>query len=200
MRRRQFQDVLVVKAERGADGLFTLTAPAVGLWRDAPETKTVLQPGMSLGQLEVLGVLHRLEVPDGAHGIVLPYPERAALARRPVGYGDPLVRLDPSATVGAAEATAPTHGAESGAQLVFRSPSSGRFYSRPSPDKPAFVTEGEVISTGHTVALLEVMKTFNRIQYGGTDLPTRAKVLRIVPADEDDLSAGQVILELEKVE
>jgi acetyl-CoA carboxylase biotin carboxyl carrier protein len=47
------------------------------------------------------------------------------------------------------------------------------------------------------VALLEVMKTFNRVQYGGSGLPERARVLRVVPSDGDDLAAGDAILELE---
>ena len=76
---------------------------------------------------------------------------------------------------------------------------SGRFYARPSPDKDPFISEGAVIETGDPVGVLEVMKTFQRIVYGGADLPARARVVRIAPADGDDLAAGDVILELEAV-
>jgi biotin carboxyl carrier protein len=81
--------------------------------------------------------------------------------------------------------------------LVFRAPMSGRFYRRAGPGKPAFVSEGDLISAGHTVCLLEVMKTFNRLAYGGDDLPERARVKAVLPADGDDIAAGAAILELE---
>jgi acetyl-CoA carboxylase biotin carboxyl carrier protein len=155
---------------------------------------------MEMGQLEVLGQLHRLEVPEGAHGMVVPYAPPLDRARLPVAFGQALLVLDPSAVGSAgADAAADAAGtaADAGSDLVFRSPSSGRFYGRPGPDKPPFVSVGDVISTGQTVALLEVMKTFNRVQYGGSGLPERARVVRIVPADDADLSAGDPILELE---
>ena len=42
------------------------------------------------------------------------------------------------------------------------------------------------------------MKTFNRVTYGGGDLPARARVVEILVADEDDVTAGQVILTVEE--
>lgn len=200
MRRHLFQPTMEAELRQDDEGRFVLTAPAVGLWRMAPEPGTLLQPGMSLGQLEVLGRIHRLEVPEGAHGLVVPYTPPLDLARVPVAFGQAMLVLDPSATAASsARGTADTGPSSAGAtaDLVFRSPSSGRFYSRPGPDKPAFVSVGDVISSGHTVALLEVMKTFNRIQYGGAGLPERARVVRIVPADDADLASGDPILELE---
>jgi acetyl-CoA carboxylase biotin carboxyl carrier protein len=193
----RFRPVLAADLVRQADGRVTLTAPAVGLWRNPPAAGTVLGPGSGLGELEILGVLYRIEIPAGAHGQVQLYPERPSLARRPVSFGEALAVLDPQVSAGASDVAEESAQASTAAGLVFRSPSSGRFYSRPAPDKPEFVREGDEISTGHTVALLEVMKTFNRIQYGGSGLPARAKVVRIVPNDQDDLSAGDPVLELE---
>jgi acetyl-CoA carboxylase biotin carboxyl carrier protein len=71
---------------------------------------------------------------------------------------------------------------------------SGRFYSRPSPNDPAFVSVGDEVSRGQTVGLLEVMKTFNRLVYQGDTLPERATVERIVPSDGDDVVKGDPIL------
>ena len=71
--------------------------------------------------------------------------------------------------------------------LAFRSPLSGRFYLRPSPDQPPFVKVGDTVKLGQTIALLEVMKTFNRVTYGGAGLPETAKVLEVVPANEADI-------------
>ncbi len=47
------------------------------------------------------------------------------------------------------------------------------------------------------MALLEVMKTFNRVQYGGPGLPARARVVRVVPDNESDVDGGDILLELE---
>jgi acetyl-CoA carboxylase biotin carboxyl carrier protein len=115
-----------------------------------------------------------------------------------VGFGDTLVALDTDLV--AEEAAASAAAAELTSGTLFRSPTSGRYYARPSPEAEPFVSVGDLVTRGQTVALLEVMKTFNRVQYGDPSLPERAKVLRIVPKDEDDLAAGDPILELEPAE
>ncbi len=174
-----------------------LRSPAVGLWRGAPSDGEVVSPGESLGQLEVLGVLYRMIVPAGARGVVVGGP--SGVARVPVGYGDALVRLEP---LGDAAARAVLEQSDSSAEtdgggLALRAPTSGRFYRRPGPDKDAFVEVGDEVGPGTTVCLLEVMKTFNRVVYGGDGLPERARVIAVVPEDESDLDAGDIILQLE---
>ncbi|MFT5686724.1 MAG: 3-methylcrotonyl-CoA carboxylase beta subunit [Myxococcota bacterium] len=64
----------------------------------------------------------------------------------------------------------------------------GTFWSRPSPSAPAFVPPGESASLGSTLALIEVMKTFNPIRatIAGT-------LVRWVLEDGDAISAGQVL-------
>ncbi|MEO8705389.1 MAG: biotin/lipoyl-containing protein [Kofleriaceae bacterium] len=112
---------------------------------------------------------------------------------RAVAYGDRLVALDleldtklaPAATA----AAAPTATGE----RVFRAPTSGRFYGRAAPDKPAFVTAGSELATGATVCLLEVMKTFHRVTYG--DEPARVRAVLV--ADGDDVNAGDPLLAFE---
>jgi acetyl-CoA carboxylase biotin carboxyl carrier protein len=47
------------------------------------------------------------------------------------------------------------------------------------------------------VCLLEVMKTFNRVTYGGPALPERAKVREILIADGADVTAGDPLLALD---
>jgi biotin carboxyl carrier protein len=83
--------------------------------------------------------------------------------------------------------------------LVFRAPLAGRVYFRPSPDKPRFVEAGGVITRGTTVCMLEVMKSYSRIGYGGESLPERARVISILIADGADVELGTPILELELV-
>ncbi|MCX4247604.1 acetyl-CoA carboxylase biotin carboxyl carrier protein [Paraliomyxa miuraensis] len=195
---RLFTPELVARLERDGTAL-VLRSPAVGLWRGAPAAGSMVSPGGLVGELEILGVLHRLRAPDDAGGVVLERPGPAA-ARRAVAYDDELLRLDPEA--GPARAGVGEGGgvaqAEAGG-LVFRSPLSGRFYVRPAPGQEAFVKAGDVIEVGRTVALLEVMKTFNRVAYGGEGLPSSARVLEVVPADEADVDEDDVLLRVEPV-
>jgi acetyl-CoA carboxylase carboxyltransferase component len=83
--------------------------------------------------------------------------------------------------------------------LVFRAPLTGRVYFRPSPDKPPFVAVGDVIERGTTVCLVESMKSFSRIPYGGEALPQRARVVRFPVDDGADVDQEMPILELEAV-
>jgi acetyl-CoA carboxylase biotin carboxyl carrier protein len=178
------------------EGRIEVRAPSVGLWREAPPLGSLLLPGMKLGAIEVLGTLFDLIAPEGAAGIVTEV--EAARARNPVAHGDVLLVLDREHA--GQLATAETERSdEAPSGMVFVSPMSGRFYRRAGPDKPPFVQDGDEIGQGQTICLLEVMKTFNRITYGGGGHPERARVVRVVPADGDDLALGDPILELQPI-
>ncbi len=43
------------------------------------------------------------------------------------------------------------------------SPMTGIFYASPSPNSPAFVKEGDVVTAGQVIGLIEAMKVFNEI-------------------------------------
>jgi acetyl-CoA carboxylase biotin carboxyl carrier protein len=142
-------------------------------------------------------VLHRLVAPADVSGAVAEDAERPRHAPIALEYAAPLLRLDPpAASVGRAR---PEVAAVTAGGLVFRSPLSGRFYRRASPTQPPFVEPGDVVRSGQTIALLEVMKTFNRVTFGGPHLPPEARVKRILPEDESDLDEGDPILELEPI-
>lgn len=198
---RQFTTEILALLDRDPDGRAQLRAPAPGLWRNAPEPGTLIRAGMGVGELEQLGVLHRLRAPEHAEGIVVGELSKSSLARRPVDHGALLLTLDPDAIVGGSASTQPADEALAGdAALVFRSPSAGRFYTKPAPDKPAFVEVGLVLARGQTIGVLEVMKTFTRIYYDDPRLPERARVVAIVARDQDEIDAGAVLLRLESVE
>lgn len=194
---RVFQPVLEA-IEHREGGLIDLLCPKVGHWRGGPKAGDLVGPGEDLGELEILGELHRIVAPRGASGAVVEDPDRSPRAPVAVGYRARLVRLDPQATPAAAVQADTDTEAASG--LLFRAPLSGRFYGRPTPDQPLFCKPGDVIKTGQTVALLEVMKTFNRVVFGGPDMPDQAKVKRVIPATESDLDEGDPILELEAID
>lgn len=195
---RQFIPELTAELDRLDDGRTILLAPSPGLWRDPPQLGSLVRSGGPIGSLEILGVAHRLRAPEGAIGIVTDEGPNPELARRAVDYGAPLLILDPEALGGAlvAEATASSTPLAADGSLLFTTPSSGRFYQRPAPDKPPFIEVGQVIERGQTVGMLEVMKTFTRINYDDPKLPERVKVVAIVAADQADLASGDVILQL----
>jgi len=172
-----------------------LVSPLIGFWRGAPAEGSLVMPGAPLGRIEVLGLLHDVVAPAGAQGIVVSTGGETGRAARPVGYGELLLELDPDAVVGA-EAVAGEATLVAGG-LVYRAPSGGRFYRKASPDKPAFLSEGDRVSKGQPVGLVEVMKTFHRIGYEGDGLPDQAKVLRFLVEDGADLMSGDPIFELE---
>jgi acetyl-CoA carboxylase biotin carboxyl carrier protein len=175
-------------------GLVELRSPGVGRYREAPSEGDTVEPGAIIGRLETLGRFRVVRAPKGVRGRVVAVSD-PELARAPVGHGDLLIRIDPAAA-GEAVASADEGAADPDGGRVFRAPSSGRFYARPSPDKPPFVRAGETVTRGQVVAILEVMKTFNRVSFGGDDLPESAVVERVVPEDGDDLGRGDPILVL----
>ena len=194
-------DVLVAPPH-GERVTIELRAPRPGSFVPWIAAGELVAPGAAIGELVVLGRAAALVVPRSsvdATGIALQLPP----ATHPVGYGDLLVALDPSlqrapslrapgaAAPGAAAAAASVDG------LVFCAPTSGRFYGRPGPDKPAFVAEGTVLTAGTTVCLLEVMQTFHRVTDGGPGLPDTARVRRVLVADGADVNAGEPLLALE---
>jgi acetyl-CoA carboxylase biotin carboxyl carrier protein len=67
------------------------------------------------------------------------------------------------------------------------------FYRRPRPDASAFVEEGQIVETGTTLALVEVMKCFTAIAYGGESLPSRAEIVQIRADDGAEVGADQVL-------
>lgn len=176
-----------------------ILAPSPGLWRGAPPPGAVIRPGDPLGELEVLGVLHCVIAPAEAIGAVVATPHTPSAARRALSFGETMLVLDPDAAGQLAAAVERSAGAEAerDGRQAFRAPTSGRYYSRPGPDKALFVTVGDELAVGATVCLLEVMKTFNRVTYGGAGLPDPGRVVEIAPDDGDDLAAGDVILYLE---
>lgn len=189
-------DVLVVPPH-GERTTVELRAPRPGSFVPWIAAGELVAPGAAIGELVVLGRGAALVVPRGAgdaSGIALQLPP----ATHPVGYGDLLVALDPS--LQRAPGASPGGGAAAAVSvdgLVFSAPTSGRFYGRPGPDKPAFVAEGTVLTAGTTVCLLEVMKTFHRVTYGGPGLPDTARVRRVLVADGADVNAGEPLLALE---
>ena len=163
-------------------------APAPGWFRRTVAADHLVAPGDVIGELEVLGRLIDVIAPQ-VRGLVR-VPAGPKLTRQPVSYGDELFRVEAGEIAGV---EAQTEDALAVGGLVFRAPTSGRFYSRPTPDKPVFVEAGTELSPGSTVCLLEVMKTFHRVSYDGAP----AKVRQVLVADGADVNQGEPLLALD---
>lgn len=72
------------------------------------------------------------------------------------------------------------------------SPLPGVFYRRPSPDQDTYVNEGDEVTEGQTIGLIEVMKNFTELKAtaGGT-------VKEFLVDDESEVSVGQDVAVLE---
>ena len=68
----------------------------------------------------------------------------------------------------------------------------GTFYRRPDPESDPYVEEGDEVSAGDTIGLIEVMKNFNEIK-----VEEDGKISKFLVEDEEAVDAGQDLVELE---
>lgn len=169
----------------------SLRSPAVGVIRWWAPPGSLIRPGFALAELDILEERVALIAPQGAMGVL----ETSVELDTPIGYGDEIARLQPVEGLSTPPEDAATHGSSAGA-MVFPAPMAGRYYGRPSPQESAFVSVGAIVRTGQTLALLEVMKTFHRVVYGGPTWPPEARVVAIRAQDDDDVAAGDPLIEL----
>jgi acetyl-CoA carboxylase biotin carboxyl carrier protein len=119
---------------------------------------------------------------------------RVKLARSPGGtFTSTEVRMDVVPAVQVALPTvAPSNGngtqEDLGRYVKVESPIVGSFYRRPSPDAEPFVKEGDVISKGATVCIVEAMKLMNEIES-----PTSGRVVKVLGADGQVVEFGEVL-------
>ena len=192
------QDGYVPNVSQKQDGITALVSPTVGVFAPSVADGDAVAGGETIGTIEVLGVVRSVRVPDGVAGRVVACAG-AGRARAAVQFGEPLIEVAGGADALTSASGDPAQGgagAGASAAVVFVAPMSGRFYARPSPDDEPFVRDGDTVNQGQTIGLLEVMKTFNRLTYGGDGLPSEATIARVVPVDGDDVTRGDVILEL----
>ena len=68
----------------------------------------------------------------------------------------------------------------------------GTFYRRSDPESDVYAEEGDTVSAGDTVGLIEVMKSFHEVkaEEDGT-------ISKFLVENEDAVDAGQDLVELE---
>ena len=96
------------------------------------------------------------------------------------------------AAVPATPAAAPAAAAPAPAGITINAPTVGTFYSRPSPDDPAFVSVGSVVKPDTVVCIIEAMKVFNQIQ-----AEKSGRIVEILVQNGDAVGFGQPLFRLE---
>jgi acetyl-CoA carboxylase biotin carboxyl carrier protein len=76
-------------------------------------------------------------------------------------------------------------------KTTIKAPVPGTFYRRPSPDEDPYVDEGDRVSNGQVIGIVEVMKNFNEVK---TD--REGVIDSFLVENEDLVEAGQDIVAL----
>ena len=78
------------------------------------------------------------------------------------------------------------------ADKTIRAQMPGTFYRRPDPESDPYVEEGEQVSAGDTVGLIEVMKSFHEVKS-----EEKGTIARFLVENEEAVDAGQDLVEME---
>jgi acetyl-CoA carboxylase biotin carboxyl carrier protein len=175
-----------------------ILSPSVGWWSAMPKIGDVVGPGSQIGVLCRLRQQFKLVLPEGISGRVV--DGLPAHKIEGVEYGQALFRIAPlslgespgenSQTVAGTTATA---GIAEGCWAV-PAPTDGIFYHRPAPDADPFVKVGMHVNVGQPIGLIEVMKTFNQISYGGQGLPAKVEIVEIACGDGSEVQANETLI------
>ena len=75
-----------------------------------------------------------------------------------------------------------------GRYVKVESPIVGTFYRKPSPDAAVFAKEGDTVSKGDTLCIIEAMKLMNEIE-----APTSGKVVKVLGVEGQVIEFGEVL-------
>lgn len=110
----------------------------------------------------------------------------------PTAAAAPAAPVAPAAAPAAAPAPKPAAAPAAPAPVdgvEIASPMAGTFYRAPAPGEPAFVKEGDTVTAGQTIGIIEAMKLMNEIEaeVGGT-------VVKIVAENGKPVTPGQALV------
>ena len=78
------------------------------------------------------------------------------------------------------------------ADKTIRAQMPGTFYRRPDPESDIYVEEGDQVSAGDTIGLIEVMKSFHEVK-----AEEEGTIARFLVESEEAVDAGQDLVEME---
>lgn len=135
--------------------------------------------------LEELQQIIRLLKEEGLTEITISYGEKTITVRRDAAARTSLASDE--------EVTGRKQEQDEDDSNVITAPLLGTFYSRPSPDGEPFVTEGDVVSAGDTLCIIDAMKVMNEIK---AEFP--AKIVKVLVEDGDPVQYGQPLFRFER--
>jgi acetyl-CoA carboxylase biotin carboxyl carrier protein len=92
----------------------------------------------------------------------------------------------PNSTSAASASAAPQE--DLGRYVKVESPIVGTFYRRASPDAELFVKEGDIVSKGDTLCIIEAMKLMNEIE-----ATTSGRLVKILSSDGQVVEFGETL-------
>ncbi|KRG71584.1 acetyl-CoA carboxylase biotin carboxyl carrier protein [Pseudoxanthomonas dokdonensis] len=113
--------------------------------------------------------LAEIEIKEGEESVRLARTPKGGYPQAPA----PVQYVQEARQAPAMPMSSPTEASTGGAQKpasnlpeghVVRAPMVGTFYTSPAPDKPPFVSVGQAVKAGETLAIIEAMKMFNPIE------------------------------------
>ena len=135
-----------------------------------------------ISELTVSGPLRSVRIVKEVQSVVAP----VVASHAPAPVAEPVA---PSAD---ASAEAPDSDDRDSGLVPIESPMVGTFYAAPSPSDPAFVRQGDHVSKGQVVCIVEAMKLMNEIEseVSGT-------VVRVAAEDAKPVEFGQALFMVE---
>jgi len=135
-----------------------------------------------ISELTVSGPLSSIKIVKEARNVVAPI----------VAANAPAAASEPAAPSVDAEAEAPDSDDRDSGLVPIESPMVGTFYAAPSPSDPPFVRQGDRVSKGQVVCIVEAMKLMNEIEseVGGT-------IVRVAAEDAKPVEFGQALFMVE---
>ena len=134
--------------------------------------------GLAELEFETDAVAIRLSRVTGAAPLVAPAPVLTAPAATPASASAP------------AEPTAVANPADH--QGAVTSPMVGTVYTAPEPDAPVFISEGDSVSAGQTILIVEAMKVMNPIT-----TPKAGTVVKIFVQNAQPVEFGEALVIVE---
>jgi acetyl-CoA carboxylase biotin carboxyl carrier protein len=149
--------------------------------------------------MKVLNVRYVLRLPRDVHGRVTEVFIPNSFT--PVAYGQAIARIDPRVLEAGSQAAGTGSGgdtaeAQDANLITVEAPSDGIFYRRPSPDSPPYVDVGSRVTPGSMLGLVEIMKCFHHITYGGPGLPDNGEIVKVLAEDTSEVRFGQALFQV----
>jgi acetyl-CoA carboxylase biotin carboxyl carrier protein len=121
-------------------------------------------------------------------------PQIVHVQAPPAGYApSPVAAAAPApvaAAPAAAAAPAPAPAAPAAANgIEIASPMAGTYYSSPAPGEPSFCKEGDRVTKGQTICIIEAMKLMNEIEAEAS-----GTVVKILAENGKPVTPGQPLL------